>query len=299
MRARFFSHPLARPALIVVAVYAAIAVLAPLLALHAPAAQLDIVALQNRPPSLAHPFGTDALSRDVWSRVAYGARVSLGVGLLAALVMVGVGTLVGATAGYAGGRTDAVLMRLVDVGLAVPRIFVVLLILAVGWRIGATSLALLIGLTGWFATSRLVRADVLVIRRRPYVEAARALGLPAWRILARHVLPNAAATILVSLALGVAHAMLLESSLSFLGAGVQPPAPSWGNMIADGRDQLTIAPWTSAFPGLALTLAVLGFHGLADALRHTLDPNVTRITIERNAAAADSLRHTRDSAPKP
>lgn len=275
LRRRFFSHPLAGIALAIVAGFVLLAVLAPLVAPYRPSEQLDIVLLQNRAPSWRHPFGTDLLSRDVWSRVAFGARVSLGVGVMGAVIAALIGTAVGAAAGYGGTTVDAILMRLVDVGLAVPRIFVVLVAIAVGWRLGVLALALLIGLTGWFATSRLVRAEVLALAQRPFVEAARALGERPARVVLRHVLPNAAGTILVSLALGVAHAMLLEAGLSFLGAGVQPPTASWGNMIADGRDQLTSAPWVSVFPGACLTLAVIGFHGTADALRHALDPHAS------------------------
>lgn len=270
--ARFFAHPTATAAVAVLVFLATAAVLAPLLAPYRPAQQLDIVALQNRPPGWAHPFGTDLYSRDVWSRLLYGARVSLGIGTLGMAVAVTLGGLVGAAAGYFRGRADAVLMRLLDVGLAVPRIFLVLLAIALWGRMGTGALILLLGLTGWFATSRLVRAEVLSLRERPFIDAARAVGAQPWRIIARHVLPNAAAPLIVSAALGIGHMMLLEAGLSFLGVGVQPPAPSWGNMIAEGRDQLLSAPWTSLGPGLAIALAVMALNATGDALRDALSP---------------------------
>jgi ABC-type dipeptide/oligopeptide/nickel transport system permease subunit len=297
---RFFDHRLAAPALTLVALFAALATLAPLLTAYAPSQQLDIVALQNQPPSWRHPFGTDLLSRDVWSRVVYGTRVSLGIGVLAAVIAAGVGTAIGVAAGLAGRLVDGLLMRLVDVGLAVPRFFVVLAALAVGWRVGPVALALLIGLTGWFATSRLVRAEVLGLAVRPFTESARALGATPLRVALRHVLPNTLPLVLVSTALGIAHAMLLEAGLSFLGAGVRPPAASWGNMIAEARDQLTVAPWSSLAPGVALTLAVVAFHGLADALRHAVDPRDSegKPDVPSALAAATPLR-ARDISPIP
>ncbi len=270
---RFFASPAAGAGLGLLLFLAAVAVLAPLLAPYRASAQLDIVGLQNRPPSWQHLLGTDLFSRDVWSRLAYGARVSLGIGALATLIAVTLGALVGAAAGYFRRTTDAVLMRLVDVGLAVPKIFLVLVAVALGRPLAPVPLALLLGLTGWFATSRLVRAEVLSLREREYVEAARALGARPWRVIARHVLPGASAVLLVSAALGVANMMLLEAGLSFIGAGVQPPVASWGNMIADARDQLATAPWTSLVPGLAITGAVMALHAVADGLRDALDPH--------------------------
>ena len=269
---RFVATPYARAGLAVTLFLTLIAVAAPLVAPYRPSLQLDIVALQNRPPGWPHVLGTDLLGRDVWSRVVYGARVSLGVGTLAAVLAAALGTLVGVAAGAGGRRLDGVLMRLVDVGLAVPRIFLVLVVIAVGRRLGTVGLALLLGATGWFATSRLVRADVLSLTRRPFVDAARALGARPARVALRHLLPNAASTVLVSLALGIANTMLLEAGLSFLGVGVEPPTASWGNMIADARDQLTAAPWSSLAPGIALTVAVMALHALADGLHAALDP---------------------------
>ncbi len=268
---RFFESPAATAGLGLLLFFVALALLAPLVAPYRPSAQLDIVALQNRPPSWRYLLGTDLFSRDVFSRLAYGARVSLGIGVLATLVSVTVGAAVGAAAGYFGRATDAVLMRLVDVGLAVPKIFIVLVAVALGRPLSPVPLAMLLGLTGWFATSRLVRAEVLSLSGREFVEAARALGARPWRVIARHVLPGAGAVLVVSAALGVANIMLLEAGLSFIGAGVQPPVPSWGNMIADARDLLATAPWTSLFPGLAITAVVLALHSVADGLQAALD----------------------------
>lgn len=268
----FFRHPAAGPGLTVLVLFATLAAAAPWLAPYRPSAQLDIVALQNQPPSWLHPLGTDLYSRDVYSRLVFAARISLGIGTLGMLLAVTVGTLVGAVAGYFRRWPDAVLMRLVDVGLAVPRIFVVLVAIAVWNRLGVMPLVLLLGLTGWFTTSRVMRAEVRSLRERPFTEAARALGVGPWRIIARHILPNAAAPLIVSAALGIGNMMLLEAALSFLGVGVQPPIPSWGNMIADGREQLATAPWTTLFAGLAIAVVVMALHAVGDGLRDALDP---------------------------
>lgn len=275
---RFFRHPSAAAGLAVLAVLVTVALCAPLVAPYRPSQQLDIIALQSRPPGWLHPLGTDLYSRDVWSRLVYGARVSLGVGTLGMLVAVTLGGMVGATAGYFRGWVDGVLMRFVDVGLSVPRIFLVLGAIAVWERLGIASLILLLGLTGWFATARIVRAEVLTLRERPFTDAARSLGAGSWRIIARHIIPNAAAPLIVSAALGIGNMMLLEAGLSFLGVGIQPPSPSWGNMIADGRDLLTSAPWISLFPGLAIALSVMALHAVADALRDALDPRTARLS---------------------
>ena len=273
---RFFRHPTAAVGLAVLVLLAILALCAPFVAPILPSTQIDITGLQNRPPSWQHPLGTDLYSRDVWSRLVYGARVSLGVGTLGMLVAVSLGGIVGATAGYFRGWVDSVLMRFVDVGLSVPRIFLALAAIAVWERLGVAPLILLLGLTGWFATSRIVRAEVLTLRERPFTEAARSLGAGPWRVIIRHIVPNAAAPLIVSAALGIGNMLLLETGLSFLGVGIQPPQPSWGNMVADGRDLLTAAPWTSLFPGLAIALVVMALNAVADALRDALDPHHSR-----------------------
>jgi len=250
----------------------AVALAAPLLAPFDPNRQLDIVHLTNRPPSSTFLLGTDPLSRDVWSRLVYGTRVSLGIGALGALVAVALGTLVGALAGYYRRWIDAVLMRGVDVGLALPRIFVLLMAVALWDGLPFAALVVAIGLTSWFGTSRLVRAEVLSLRQRDFVVAARALGAGSSRVIVRHVLPNAAAPIIVSAALGVGNVLLLEAALSFLGIGVPPPDASWGNMIADGMPSIYTAPWSTFFPGLAISLVVMSLNGVADGVRDALDP---------------------------
>jgi len=267
---RFFRHPGATRGMVVLVFLATVALCAPLVTAFAPYQQ--ILALQDHPPSWLHPLGTDFLGRDVWSRFAYGARVSLGVGTLGMLVAVTLGGLVGAAAGYFRGWTDTLLMRGVDIGLSIPRIFLVLAGIALWGKLGLAALIMLLGFTGWFTTSRIVRAEVMSVRERPYTDAVRALGARPWWIVLRHVLPNSAASLIVSAALGIGNMMLLEAGLSFLGAGIQPPHPSWGNMIADGRDQLGTAPWTTLFPGLAIALAVMALNATGDALRDALDP---------------------------
>lgn len=269
---RFFTHPSAVWGLRVLVFFTLVAVVAPLVAPYDPAAQPGIVTLQNAPPSWAHPLGTDAFSSDVWSRLIYGGRVSLGVGLVATLVAMTVGVTIGAVAGYARGWIDALLMRFVDIGLAIPRIFMLLLAIAYWNRIPLTLLVLLLGLTGWFTTSRLVRAEALSLRGRPFVDAARALGASPARVLVRHLLPAAMAPVIVSAVLSVGNVMLLEAGLSFLGFGVQPPTPSWGTMVADGQAQLALAPWTSFFPGLTIAIVVMSWNAVGDALRDAFDP---------------------------
>jgi peptide/nickel transport system permease protein len=249
-----------------------VALAAPLIAPFDPNKQLDIIHLTNHPPSWTFLLGTDVLSRDLWSRVVYGARVSLGIGALGALMAVSLGTLVGALAGYYQRWVDAVLMRGVDVGLALPRIFILLMAVALWDGLPFPALVIVIGLTSWFGTSRLVRAEVLSLRQRDFVVAARALGADDGRVIFRHVLPNAAAPIIVSAALGVGNVLLLEASLSFLGIGIKPPEASWGNMIADGAASIYTAPWSTLFPGLAISLVVMSLNAVADGVRDALDP---------------------------
>lgn len=270
---QFFRHPAATPGLVVLCCFALLGLAAPLIAPFDPIRQLDIVQLQSQPPSWTHPLGTDVYSRDTWSRLAFGARVSLAVGAIAMLVAITIGSLVGAVAGYFRRWVDTVLMRAVDVGLAVPRVFLVLMIAALWEGLELPALVLLIGLTGWFGTSRLVRAEVLSVREREYIAAARALGAGPARVIFRHVLPNTAAPILVSAALGIGNVLLLEAGLSFLGIGVRPPLPSWGNMIGDGWRLMAVSPWAALFPGLAIALVVTALNAVADALRDALDPH--------------------------
>lgn len=256
----------------VVLVLCLLALLAPALAPADPNFQPDPVHLQSLPPSGGHLLGTDRFSRDVLSRLLYGARVSLPVGLLAALVGVGIGAPVGLVAGYAGGALDEALMRGVDLALAVPRIFLLLVVMALWEDVPLLALAAVIGATGWFEASRVVRASTRQLMAADFVAAARALGAGARRTIASHLLPNVAAPIIVAATLDVGNIILLEAGLSYLGLGVQPPTPTWGNMIREGKDLLTSAPWVSAAPGAALVLTVVAFNLVGDAVRDALDP---------------------------
>jgi peptide/nickel transport system permease protein len=269
---RLLRDPRARVAADTLVVVIAVAIFAPLLAPYDPTAQLDIVGLQNRPPSLAHPLGTDPFSRDVLSRLIYGARVSLGVAFAAVALSVTLGVLLGATAGLVGGAIDALLMRLVDAALSIPRLLLLIVVATLWGHLGIVPLTLLLALTGWFGVSRLVRAETLVVREREFVLAARALGAPLRRILLRHVLPNVMGPGLVAATLAIGNVILLEAGLSFLGIGVRPPAASWGSIIQDGAQRVSGLWWLTLFPGLAILITVFACNALADALRDLLDP---------------------------
>ena len=259
---------------------ALVAILAPALA-GDPIAQRDIVATRFLPPFASdihgnfYLLGTDRFGRDVWARLAYGARVSLGVGTLAVLVSVLVGVAVGAAAGFWRGWTGTLLLGLTDFALALPRV-VLLLLLASLWQPSAVLVILVLGLTGWMTIARLVHGEVRALAVRPFVEGAVGLGASDLRVLVRHVLPNAMTPVIVAAALGLGNAIMLEAGLSFLGLGVQPPTPSWGNLIASGRDTLVNAPWVAAAPGVALVLVVVGATLLGDAVRDRLDPALRR-----------------------
>ncbi len=252
------------------AIVLAAIVLPPLLA--DPLAQPDLLGGTSLPPSRLHPFGTDGLSRDVLSRTITGARWSLGLALPAVLIATTIGTAVGLAAGTAGGLLDSVLMRLVDALLAIPRLFVLLLLLAATDRLPAWGIATALGATGWFGLARLVRGEALRLRSAEFADAARALGASGVRLARQHFLPNVAGPITVAATVGLADAILLEAGLGFLGLGIQPPTPTWGAMLLEGRELLATAPWTSIFPGIALMLTVLGAHLAAEALRAALDP---------------------------
>jgi peptide/nickel transport system permease protein len=256
---------------IVLAAIAVAAVFAPPL-LPDPLAQPDPIGGVTLAPSLAHPFGTDQLSRDVLARVVVAGRVSLAVAALAVGLSVTLGALVGLVAGYWGGAVDAALMRFVDGALAIPRLFLLLLVLAVSDHVPVWLLIVMIGATGWFGTSRIVRAEVLRLREESYVTASEALGASRRRVIFRHLLPNTLGPLLVAVTLGVGDVILLEAGLSFLGLGIQPPAPSWGGMILDAREVLVTAPWAGLFPGIAIMLTVLSANLLGDAVRDAVDP---------------------------
>jgi ABC-type dipeptide/oligopeptide/nickel transport system permease subunit len=247
------------------------AIMAPFVAHHDPL-RIDLVN-QLQPPSLSHWLGTDIQGRDVWARLVYGARVSLSAGIVSQSIALLIGLTMGLVAGYYGGWVDELVMRLADVTLAFPTLLL-LIAMAAALQPSLGVVFLTIGVVGWAGMARLVRGQVLVVRQLEFVQASKALGARDVRVMLQHVLPSVVAPVLIAVTLGVAAAIMAESALSFLGLGVQPPTPSWGSMIADGRDlnQLRNAPWTSLAPGLAIGAAVLGFNLLGDALRDALDP---------------------------
>jgi len=247
------------------------AILAPLIAPFDP--NFINVDTLLQPPSPAHFMGTDALGRDVFSRILFGGRVSLWVGFVAVGIATSIGLVLGLVSGYFGRFVDEIIMRGVDVMLCFPSFFLILAVIAF-LEPSLTNIMVVIGLTGWMGVARLVRAETLTIRERDYVLAARAAGAGPGRIIFRHILPNAMAPVLVSATLGVAGAILTESSLSFLGLGVQPPDASWGNMLMEGKEVLGIAWWLSVFPGLAILFTVLGYNLLGESLRDLLDPRL-------------------------
>ena len=273
----------------VIVLLALMAVAAPLVARRDPFGVDLINSLQ--PPSWAHWFGTDIQGRDVWARLVYGSRVSLSVGVISQGIALSLGVVLGLLAGYYGTWIDELVMRLADVTLAFPTLLLLIALVA-ALQPSLTVVFITIGVVGWAGMARLVRGQVLVVRELEFVQAEEALGATDSRILIKHILPSVVAPVVIAATLGVAGAIMAESSLSFLGLGVQPPTPSWGAMIADGRDlyQLRHAPWTSLFPGLAIGAAVLGFNLLGDALRDALDPRALRTAIPRGAGLNDISR---------
>ena len=223
------------------------------------------------PPSTEHWFGTDELGRDVFTRVIFGARVSLKVGFVAVGIAVLIGTVVGLFAGFYGGWIDTLLMRLVDIMLCFPTFFLILAVIAM-LEPSIWYIMMIIGLTGWMGVARLVRAEVLSLKSRDFILAARVLGASDLRIIFRHILPNAMSPVLVAATLGVAGAILTESALSFLGIGVQPPTPSWGNILTSGKDYIEFAWWLSLFPGMAILVTVLSYNLVGEGIRDALDP---------------------------
>lgn len=249
------------------------ALLAPLLAPYPP----NLEHLQHilEPPSTQFWLGTDRLGRDVFSRLLYGGRVSLWVGFVAVGISIAIGTILGLIGGYFRKWVDELIMRFVDVMLCFPSFFLILAVIAF-LEPSLLNIMIVIGLTSWMGCARLVRAETLSLRERDFISSARLSGCPARVILFRHLLPNALAPILITATLGVAGAILVESGLSFLGLGVQPPTPSWGNMLMDGKASLEVAPWLSIYPGLAILITVLGYNLLGESLRDILDPRLKR-----------------------
>src|SRR5687767_11647342 len=305
-RKRFLRDNRARIGIVIVVIMTLAAVLAPLIARQNPIA-IDLVHLLEK-PSADHRLGTDIQGRDVWARLVYGARVSLTVGLISQGIALLLGVSLGLLAGFYGRWVDEVVMRLADVTLAFPTLLLLIaMVAALEPSMGVVYAT--IGIVGWAGMARLVRGQVLVVRQLEYIQAIRALGAGDMRIMLQHVLPNVIAPVVIAATLGVAGAIMAEAALSFLGLGVPPPTPSWGSMIADGRDlsQLRNAPWTSLFPGVAIGAAVLGFNLLGDALRDVLDPRFAPVAPGALPAATapgggpgaggPAIRSTRDGVP--
>ncbi len=267
------SFPLMFSGGVIVAFVILLALLAPWVAPFDPT-EINVKAILM-PPSWEHWCGTDTLGRDVFSRMLYGAQVSLAVGFVAVGISLLIGLFLGAVAGFSGGRTDATVMRLTDMVLCFPTFFLILAVIAF-LEPSIWNIMIVIGLTSWMGVTRLVRAEFLSLRQREFVMAAQGLGVSSFRMVWRYLLPNAMGPVLVSAVLGIAGAVLVESGLSFLGLGVQPPNPSWGNILTEGKDNIQIAWWLSMFPGLAILITVLGYNLLGEGLRDYFDPKLKR-----------------------
>jgi peptide/nickel transport system permease protein len=256
---------------VVVVFVAVLALLAPVIAPMDPN-RPDVKKILDS-PSGRHPLGTDQLGRDVLSRMLYGARVSLAVGFVSVGIATVIGIALGSVAGYHGGTIDAMVMRLVDLMLVFPRFFLLLAVLGF-LRPSIWTIMAVIGLTGWMSVARLVRAEFLSLREREFVLWSQSIGASAFRIIWRHILPNAIAPVLVAITLGIPAAILAESGLSFLGLGVQPPHATWGNILSEGKDAIEIGWWLSVYPGLAILVTVLSYNLLGEGIRDALDPRL-------------------------
>lgn len=266
---RIRKHHLAMAGLIILIPMFFCAVFAPLIAPYNPVEPNLKTVLVG--PSVAHPFGTDTLGRDVLARVIYGSRVSLLVGFVSVGIAVLIGIAIGSVSGYYGGIIDEVIMRFVDLMMCFPTFFLILAVIAL-LEPSIWNIMIVIGLTNWMSIARLIRAEILSIKNKEFVLAAKALGLSEFRIIFRHVLPNAMSPIYVVATLGIGGAILTESALSFLGIGVQPPTASWGNILTQAKDNIEVAWWLSLYPGLAIFLTVMGYNLLGEGLRDIFDP---------------------------
>jgi peptide/nickel transport system permease protein len=268
---RFLKNKMAVAGAVVVILLFVVSFLSPFISPYDPN-EIDLTNVLSS-PSGDHLFGTDQLGRDVMSRMIWGAGISLKVGFVATGIAIFVGAILGAIAGYYGRWVDAVIMRFVDIMLCFPSFFLILAVIAI-LEPSIWNIMIVIGLTGWMGITRLVRADFISLKERDFVQAARGIGASDFRIIFRHILPNAMASVLVAATLGVAGAILTESALSFLGIGVQPPTPSWGNILTAGKDNIDIAWWLSLYPGLAILITVLGYNLLGEGIRDSLDPRL-------------------------
>lgn len=268
---RLFRSRIAVAGLVVLVILILVAIFAPQVATHDPTAQNLRMAL--KPPSAENLLGTDHNGRDIFSRMVYGSRVSLYIGLLVVTIRAGIGIPLGLVAGYFGGRIDNLIMRLTDIVIVFPGILLALAIMSI-WGPGLNKVLLALAFTGWPEFARLVRGEVLALREREYVEAGRALGLSHMRIMGRHILPNVLPTLIVYSTISISAPIVSEAALSFLGLGIQPPEVSWGSMLADARSYIRVAPWFATLPGIAITITVVGFNLLGDGLRDALDPRM-------------------------
>jgi peptide/nickel transport system permease protein len=289
-----------RVAIAILVVFYLMALLAPLIAPYDPRAQLDIVQLKNQPPSFAHPFGTDRYSRDLMTRVLYGGRVSLAIATLAVLMAAILGTLYGLVAAVAGRLLDSVMMRFIDAMLSIPRVLLMIAVLALWSPVPLWALIVLLGVTGWFDVARLVRAEAMSLKERDFVVAARSLGAGRARIVLRHLLPNVLAPVIVTTTLGIGNVIVLEAGLSFIGIGVREPAASWGTLFFEATEAFAGTWWAALFPGIAIVTTVLCFNIVGDVLRALLDPrHLPRARAPEAAVDGGPTRGTRTAALPP
>ena len=269
---RLLAHPAGRWSLATILLLVLVGIVGPHLMRYGPNDVLGMAELHNLPPSWQHPFGTDQISRDLLSRVVTGARISLGISALAVALSITVGTAYGLVSGYAGGWVDATMMRILDGFLSIPRVLFLIALWTLWTPASVWGVALLVGATGWFGVSRLVRAEILTLRQATFIESARALGASPLRMMWRHLLPNVMTPVIVFATLSVGNVILIESGLSYLGAGTRPPTASWGAIFNGAMSAAPNAWWILLFPGLAIIITVLAFNVLGDALRDVLDP---------------------------
>ncbi len=269
--ARFKKNKLAIIGAVTIFILVIIAVTAPWIAPYDPAT-LDM-ARRLEPPTIQHLLGTDDLGRDILSRIIYGTRISLLIGFVATGIAILIGIILGLVSGYFGGLADTIIMRLVDVFLCIPTFFLILMVLAF-LKPSIWNVMVVIGLTGWPGLTRMIRGECLSIKEREFMQAVKVMGLSNIRIMFVHLLPNVMVPILVSATIGIGGAILTESALSFLGLGVQPPTPTWGNILASGKPYLSFACWVSLFPGLAILVTVLAYNLLGESLRDVFDPRM-------------------------